>query len=52
MTRVDLALALSACIGLEWEIRQKNAGLRTHTWSGNARKISLQPAGPSSREGA
>lgn len=29
-----LALLLSACIGLEREIRQKNAGLRTHTLVG------------------
>jgi putative Mg2+ transporter-C (MgtC) family protein len=31
---LGLALALSACIGLEREIRQKNAGLRTHTLVG------------------
>src|ERR1700744_322073 len=28
------ALLLSACIGLEREVRQKNAGLRTHTLVG------------------
>ena len=31
---LGLALLLSACIGLEREIRQKNAGLRTHTLVG------------------
>jgi putative Mg2+ transporter-C (MgtC) family protein len=31
---LGLALALSALIGLEREIRQKNAGLRTHTLVG------------------
>jgi putative Mg2+ transporter-C (MgtC) family protein len=31
---LGLALALSACIGLEREVRQKNAGLRTHTLVG------------------
>jgi putative Mg2+ transporter-C (MgtC) family protein len=31
---LGLALALSACIGVEREIRQKNAGLRTHTLVG------------------
>jgi putative Mg2+ transporter-C (MgtC) family protein len=31
---LGLALALSAAIGLEREIRQKNAGLRTHTLVG------------------
>lgn len=31
---LGLALALSACIGLEREIRQKNAGLRTYTLVG------------------
>ncbi|HET6188656.1 MAG TPA: MgtC/SapB family protein, partial [Trebonia sp.] len=31
---MGLALLLSACIGLEREIRQKNAGLRTHTLVG------------------
>jgi putative Mg2+ transporter-C (MgtC) family protein len=31
---LGLALALSACIGLEREIRQKDAGLRTHTLVG------------------
>lgn len=31
---LGLALALSACIGLEREIRQKNAGLRTHALVG------------------
>jgi putative Mg2+ transporter-C (MgtC) family protein len=31
---LGLALVLSACIGLEREIRQKNAGLRTHTLVG------------------
>ena len=33
-TELGLALALSALIGLEREIRQKNAGLRTHTLVG------------------
>jgi putative Mg2+ transporter-C (MgtC) family protein len=31
---LGLALLLSACIGLERELRQKNAGLRTHTLVG------------------
>jgi len=31
---LGLALALSAVIGLEREVRQKNAGLRTHTLVG------------------
>jgi putative Mg2+ transporter-C (MgtC) family protein len=31
---LGLALGLSAAIGLEREIRQKNAGLRTHTLVG------------------
>jgi putative Mg2+ transporter-C (MgtC) family protein len=31
---LGLALLPSACIGLEREIRQKNAGLRTHTTVG------------------
>jgi putative Mg2+ transporter-C (MgtC) family protein len=31
---LGLALLLSACIGLEREVRQKNAGLRTHTLVG------------------
>ena len=31
---LGLALALSACIGVEREIRQKHAGLRTHTLVG------------------
>ena len=31
---LGLALLLSACIGLEREIRQKNAGLRTYTLVG------------------
>ncbi len=31
---LGLALVLSAAIGLEREIRQKNAGLRTHTLVG------------------
>jgi hypothetical protein len=31
---LGLALALSAVVGLEREIRQKNAGLRTHTLVG------------------
>jgi putative Mg2+ transporter-C (MgtC) family protein len=31
---LGLALLLSACIGVEREIRQKNAGLRTHTLVG------------------
>lgn len=31
---LGLALLLSACVGLEREIRQKNAGLRTHTLVG------------------
>jgi putative Mg2+ transporter-C (MgtC) family protein len=31
---LGLALVLSACIGLEREVRQKNAGLRTHTLVG------------------
>jgi putative Mg2+ transporter-C (MgtC) family protein len=33
-SELGLALALSACIGLEREIRQKDAGLRTHTLVG------------------
>jgi putative Mg2+ transporter-C (MgtC) family protein len=37
---LGLALALSAAIGLEREIRQKNAGLRTILWSGSARHCS------------
>lgn len=31
---LGLGLLLSACIGLEREIRQKNAGLRTHSLAG------------------
>lgn len=31
---LGLALLLSACIGMEREIKQKNAGLRTHTLVG------------------
>lgn len=31
---LGLALLLSGCIGVEREIRQKNAGLRTHTLVG------------------
>jgi putative Mg2+ transporter-C (MgtC) family protein len=34
ISELGLALLLSACIGLEREIRQKNAGLRTHTLVG------------------
>ena len=37
---LGLALVLSAVIGLEREVRQKNAGLRTHTLVGLARHCS------------
>jgi hypothetical protein len=38
---LGLALVLSAAIGLEREIQQKHAGLRTHTpWSGSAQPCS------------
>ena len=34
MAELGLALALSAAVGLEREVRQKNAGLKTHTLVG------------------
>jgi uncharacterized membrane protein YhiD involved in acid resistance len=37
---LGLALLLSACIGLERETRQKNAGRRTHTLVGSPRRCS------------
>ena len=37
---LGLALVLSAVIGLEREVRQKNAGLRTHSLVGIGRRCS------------
>ena len=41
---LGLALVLSAVIGVEREIRQKNAGLRTHTLVGVGAALFLREA--------